>query len=83
MDSNQLRLLKEIQLVEFTVIEANLYLDTHPDDQEALRYYQSAKQRLESKTADYEAKYGRIAAGEDGRMRWAWVDEPWPWQMEG
>ena len=56
MDSSQLRLLKEIQLVEFTVIEANLYLDTHPDDQEALRYYQSAKQRLESKTADYEAK---------------------------
>ncbi|HIQ59486.1 MAG TPA: spore coat protein CotJB [Candidatus Merdivicinus intestinavium] len=83
MDSSQLRLLKEIQLVEFTVIEANLYLDTHPDDQEALRYYQSAKQRLESKTADYEVKYGRIAAGEDGRMRWAWVDEPWPWQMEG
>ena len=83
MDSAQMRLLKEIQLTEFTVTEATLYLDTHPDDQEALRYYQSAKQRLDTKTAEYQAKYGKIMAGKNGQMRWAWVDEPWPWQMEG
>ena len=71
MDSAQMRLLKEIQLTEFTVTEATLYLDTHPDDQEALRYYQSAKQRLDTKTAEYQAKYGKIAAGENGQMRWA------------
>ena len=30
-------LLDRVQMYEFAVIEANLYLDTHPQDQDALK----------------------------------------------
>ena len=82
MESNDKdRLMKEIQLCTFSLVEANLYLDTHPCDQEALRFYQKTEKRLQELREQYEEKYGKIAAGEDGQLRWAWVDNPWPWQM--
>ena len=30
------KLLKEISLVDFAIVELNLYLDTHPDDVDAV-----------------------------------------------
>ncbi len=81
-NSEKARLLREIQLCTFSLVEANLYLDTHPDDQEALRFYEKHQKRLHERKAEYEERFGKIAAGEDGRLRWAWIDEPWPWQME-
>ena len=44
MESNERdRLMKEIQLCTFSLVEANLYLDTHPCDQEALRFYEKTE----------------------------------------
>ena len=83
MDKNKKRLLRMVQQYEFAVIEANLYLDTHPDDQEAIQYFQNARRHLQEHLAEYEEKYGKIAAADGDKKRWAWVDEPWPWQMEG
>ncbi len=80
-NSDKTRLMREIQLCTFMLVEANLYLDTHPSDQEALRFYEKNSKRLHDLKMEYEEKFGRIAVGEDGQMRWAWVDDPWPWQM--
>ena len=83
MEANKKRLLQKVQQYEFAVIEAKEYLDSHPADQEAIRYFQNASRHLQQQLAAYEEKYGKIAAGEGEMTRWAWVDEPWPWQMEG
>lgn len=80
-NSEKARLLREIQLCTFLLVEANLYLDTHPEDQEALKFYEKHSKRLKELRGEYEEKFGPIAKGEDGRIRWAWGDEPWPWQM--
>ncbi len=77
------KLLREIQLCQFAVVEANLFLDTHPCDQDALAYYKKHSGHLKELLAEYEEKYGRVVLCENGQMRWAWVDNPWPWQMEG
>ena len=36
---DRLELLKEIMAVDFSLVELNLYLDTHPLDQRALRLH--------------------------------------------
>ena len=36
---NQSQLLHWIDLVSFAVVEITEYLDTHPDDEEALKYF--------------------------------------------
>ncbi len=77
------KLLREIQQCEFALVEANLYLDTHPQDQEAIHYYQKTHEKLSEHLAEYREKYGPITKDEAGKLRWTWVDEPWPWQMEG
>ena len=36
---NQSQLLHWIDMVSFAVVEITEYLDTHPDDEEALKYF--------------------------------------------
>ena len=36
--NEQARLLHQIDLISFVIVEMNLYLDTHPDDSEAVEY---------------------------------------------
>ena len=38
-NSTRQTLMKRVQMYEFALVEANLFLDSHPDDQEALKYY--------------------------------------------
>ena len=83
MDCDQKELLKKIQEMEFVTIELQLYLDTHPGDQEALNDYRCAVQVLRRHLKEYEENFGSLA--EDGYHdpcgRWNWIDGPWPWQM--
>ena len=76
-------LLKRVQICDFALNDAALFLDTHPEDTDALAYY---KQQLELRVAvvaDFEEKFGPITKGAyDGGPRWRWVDDPWPWQVE-
>ena len=83
MEDNRGNLLKEIQIAKFAVIEANLFLDTHPNDQEALKFFKKSADKLQDLMMKWEEKYGRVQNTADGQLRWAWVDNPWPWEMEG
>ena len=82
MENNLQSLLREIQAVKFALIETKLFLDTHPCDCEAMEYYLCQKEKLEELTARWEKACPDIRK-ENGQMRWAWVDTPWPWQVEG
>ena len=39
MTCEQKKLLQEINILSFTVVELNLFLDTHPCNQEAMRHF--------------------------------------------
>ena len=83
MEANdKARLLREIQLCTFLLTEANLYLDTPPDDQDALKFYEKHAARLRELRTQYEEQFGRIEKRPDGTLHWAWTDKPWPWQKE-
>ena len=63
MDSERQKLLLEISKVDFALKELNLYLDTHPYDQQGMenfRQYNALKNKL---VKDYTEKYGPLEIG--------------------
>ena len=76
---NKAMLLRRIQVSDFALLEANLFLDTHPKDQDALAYYSKHLSLREKAMKEYVKKYGPLVASQyDGGSTWRWVDGPWP-----
>lgn len=50
-------------MYEFALVEANLFLDSHPDDQEALKYYSKYAGLLQEAKAAYEKQFGSLTPG--------------------
>lgn len=76
-------LLKRVQVCDFALNDAALFLDTHPTDKDALNFYQKHKEMRKAAAKEYTSKYGPITKSDyDGGDRWTWVDGPWPWQNE-
>ena len=84
MSDNQYNAIRGVARYAFALIDAGLYLDTYPQDREALAYYEQMKAAHEAAVAEYEQKYGPLTANSaSGGDRWTWIDGPWPWQTKG
>ncbi len=76
-------LMRAIEAVSFVMDDVRLFLDTHPQDADALAYYNKARGERDALVAQYTAAYGPLnfyQAG--GSTQWNWVQGPWPWQIE-
>ena len=77
------KLLKEIEISTFAVVETNLYLDTHPCDETALAAMKKYSETRIAAIAEYESLYGPIfpfnVSENDGC--YLWVKEPFPWEV--
>ncbi|GAB6179587.1 spore coat protein CotJB [Desulfotomaculum defluvii] len=90
MDANaipqhQHQLLMQIMQLEFAAVELNLFLDTHPDCQEALTQFNQIHQQLMQCKHAYEQVYGPlINYGFSANVgnSWRWVETPWPWEIK-
>ncbi|NLP46647.1 MAG: spore coat protein CotJB [Epulopiscium sp.] len=76
------QLLLKIQQLHFATVDLNLYLDTHPACQQALRDYNRYTQELMRLRQMYEMKYGPLTnfGYAPSQYPWQWVNEPWPWE---
>jgi len=77
------QLLEQLQAVDFVLVELTLYLDTHPNDQDAINQFNHyAKERGKFKQL-YESKYGPLLqyGNSFSGSPWDWDDGPWPWQV--
>ena len=70
--------LRRIASVDFALYELTLYLDTHPEDQNALRMREIYQNKRRELIAEYEAAFGPYVVTTDG---WTGVDNPWPWDF--
>ena len=73
-------LLNEIGKIDFVLVELNLYLDTHPFDQQALtniRHFQKMKKQL---VQEYTENYGPLTRDcmNDKAHEWQWSLHDWP-----
>ena len=80
---NRTKLLKEISLVDFAVVELNLYLDTHPDDADAVAYIKQYITILNRLKEEYASQYGPLTvctATFNDCETWKWARMPLPWE---
>lgn len=76
-------LLRQLQEIDFVLVELNLYLDTHPDDPQALQQYNATAQQRAEIAYQFETRFGplRHFGQSFSEYPYRWVDSPWPWQV--
>lgn len=79
--SNGSDLLKAIQMYDFYLVDLGLFLDTHPNDVQALAKFNEIKEKLQAAVSAYAAKYGPLTFEQNNSAKaFYWVDGPWPWE---
>jgi len=79
MSEEQCKLLRELQIADFNVVEWNLYMYTHPADMEGRKTFKEVTAYARKLRKYYESLYGPIttlipSSGETSCT-------PWPWQV--
>ena len=77
------KLMRELQHVDFSIIETILYLDAYPCSAEALDYYHKLCAERNRLQALLNQSGHPITAQENhSKSEWNWVKGPWPWEIE-
>lgn len=79
--SDRSRLSHWINMVSFALNDITLYLDTHPDDTEALEYFYHYQDIRNQALKEYAICYGPLTLDSDTkRSDWDWALQPFPWE---
>lgn len=74
--------LGELQALDFCVVELGLYLDTHPNDSEALELYRAFQLAYKEKREAYVRRYGPLSTQDIvDSDEYNWISDPWPWDV--
>ena len=78
-----MRMLNDIRIVDFVLVDLSLYLDTHPFDQEAMEYFNHYV-RIENKMSrDFSMRFFPLTTDQaDSKKEWRWGAAPLPWEGE-
>ena len=72
----------QISKLDFCIQDVTLFLDTHPDDQEAKKYYKEGMKHLLKMKETY-LKNGGALTNRDGKNIENYINEPFPWMKGG
>lgn len=75
-------MLKKIGTYKFVLKDLQLYLDTHPNDEMALRKYAEYEALVKPLVRDYENRFGPLTVSSDNMNKFLWIKNPWPWDIE-
>ena len=74
-------MLRRLSSIHFALVELNLFLDTHPENTEALKAFKSYEEKFKVLLKDYQARFGPIVARDSSdNTGWDWIKGPWPWE---
>lgn len=82
INNEKMRDLYKLQEMAFAAHDLNLYLDTHPNDSNAIRLYNEYNKKAQMLNDTYERKYGPVDLSDNEGLSmtpWKWIKEPWPW----
>ncbi len=74
--------IEDVMAAQFSVIDMNLYLDTHPCDAKALMQFANYARNACLVRNAYERAHGPLTAANAGGCPWQWVTTPWPWERQ-
>ena len=76
-------LLKDISIIDFTLVELILYLDTHPFDKQAMEYFNHYARIENQLMHDFSMRYYPLTAEHaTANHEWSWVLSPMPWENQ-
>lgn len=79
--SDMMQMLKDINVVDFTVIELTLFLDTHPCDSNALEYFNHYNRiRTQLKKEFSRIYYPLTLDYAESNQVFRWAEAPLPWE---
>lgn len=75
------QLLEYINALSLAAVDTKEFLDTHPEDKEALAYFEKANLLLGQAKKEYARRFGPLYC-EDVNVKegWTWVTQPMPWE---
>lgn len=82
-NTSRRELLKKVQEADFFALDLQLYLNTHPNCERALKLYTEAVKEAKALRNEYESMYGPLTAtSSPNRIPWQWAKNPWTWENE-
>ncbi len=72
-----------LQIYDFAAHELTLYLDTHPEDQQAISKRQEFVALTKEAQNNYEKKYGALTLSSNNlnTSPWQWATTKFPWEV--
>ena len=74
------KLLQRLSAIGFAMYEARLFLDTHPENKEALEMLEKYQAKYASLKKEYEEQFGPLTL--NGKNSDEWLADPWPWEND-
>jgi len=74
---------RKLSAIQFSLWELHLFLDTHPNNCDAQKKSEDYKIKYEQLLKEFERDFGPLNQNLEDTSLWAWVSEPWPWEVEG
>lgn len=72
--------LGELMALDFVAHELHLYLDTHPEDEEAFAMFQKISKLAGTAHEKYVKLYGPVDSADIADAKsFTWLKNPWPW----
>lgn len=81
--SEQEKMLHNINLIDFVIVEMTEYLDTHPSDSEAADYLKNYVRMKNHALREYASKFSPLtisSADASSCNEWTWATTPMPWE---
>ena len=76
-------LLKKLSELDFIAVDLGLFLNTHPDNTEAILAYNQVITAADAVRMKYEETYGPLCSFRSyasNTNHWTWIHDPWPLQ---
>ena len=72
------QLMKKLAAAAFYAQDLKLYLDTHPDDLQAIELYREAVKEADACRCAFESEFYPLRASSAGKeCNWDWLDGQW------
>lgn len=82
MDKRQYEKLIELMEISFCLLDINLFLDTHPNDQKALMLHNTWAKKYQELNYEYSSMYGPLQNTMLSKYPYEYVQSPWPWEID-
>ena len=79
--SKREKLLRSLSSAQFALWELHIYLDTHPNDLEAINLHEKYEKKYRQLKNEYEVNYGPLTPSVGEGV--GWLQNPWPWDIGG